>query len=136
MSDQNQSAGKCRLDKWLWAARFFKTRSLAADAIEGGKIHVDGDRVKSAKEVRLGAVIHIRRKELEMEVVVRGLSIQRKGAPEAALLYEETSESVARRQEAAITRQADHAKRERGAGRPTKKQLREIHRFVGKHADD
>lgn len=130
MSDQNQNAGKCRLDKWLWAARFFKTRSLASDAIEGGKIHVDGDRVKSAKEVKLGAVIHIRRKELEMEVVVRGLSIQRKGAPEAALLYEETPESAARRQEAAITRQADHAKRERGAGRPTKRQQREIKRFT------
>lgn len=130
MNDQNQNAGKCRLDKWLWAARFFKTRSLASDAIEGGKIHVDGDRVKSAKEVKLGAVIHIRRKELEMEVVVRGLSIQRKGAPEAALLYEETPESAARRQEAAITRQADHAKRERGAGRPTKRQLREIKRFT------
>jgi ribosome-associated heat shock protein Hsp15 len=123
--------GKCRLDKWLWAARFFKTRSLAADAIEGGKIHVDGDRVKAAKEVRLGAVIHIRRKELEMEVTVRGLSMQRKGAPEAALLYEETPESVARRQEAMITHQADHAKRERGTGRPTKRQLRDIKRFTG-----
>lgn len=131
MSDQNQSAGKCRLDKWLWAARFFKTRSLAADAIESGKIHVDGDRVKSAKEVKLGAVIRIRRKELEMEVIVRGLSIQRKGAPEAALLYEETPESAKRRQEAAITREAEHARRERGAGRPTKRQLREIKRFTG-----
>jgi len=122
---------RCRLDKWLWAARFFKTRSLAADAIETGKVHVDGERAKSAKEVRLGAVIHIRRKELEMEVVVRGLSIQRKGAPEAALLYEETAESAARRQEAAITREAEHARRERGAGRPTKRQLRDIRKFTG-----
>lgn len=129
--DKAQTETKCRLDKWLWAARFFKTRSLAADAIESGKIHVDGDRVKAAKEVRLGAVIHIRRKELEIEVVVRGLSIQRKGAPEAALLYEETPESAARRQEAAITRQSDHARRERGAGRPTKRQLRDIKRFTG-----
>jgi ribosome-associated heat shock protein Hsp15 len=122
---------KCRLDKWLWAARFFKTRSLAADAIESGKVHVDGERVKVAKEVRLGAVIHIRRKELEMEVVVRGLSTQRKGAPEAALLYEETPESAVRRQEAAITREAEHARRERGAGRPTKRQMREIRKFTG-----
>jgi ribosome-associated heat shock protein Hsp15 len=122
---------KCRLDKWLWAARFFKTRSLAADAIESGKVHVDGERVKVAKEVRLGAVIHIRRNELEMEVVVRGLSTQRKGAPEAALLYEETPESAARRQEAAITREAEHARRERGAGRPTKRQMREIRKFTG-----
>ena len=123
---------RCRLDKWLWAARFFKTRSLAADAIETGKVHVDGERAKSAKEVRLGAVIHIRRKELEMEVVVRGLSIQRKGAPEAALLYEETAESAAHRQEAALTREAEHARRERGAGRPTKRQLRDIRKFTGR----
>lgn len=125
------SENKCRLDKWLWAARFFKTRSLAADAIDGGKVHVDGERVKVAKEVKLGAVIHIRRKELEIEVVVRGLSIQRKGAPEAALLYEETAESAARRQEAAVTREAEHARRERGAGRPTKRQLRDIRKFTG-----
>lgn len=129
--DKTSSEGKCRLDKWLWAARFFKTRSLAADAIEGGKVHVDGERVKVAKEVKLGAVIHIRRKELEIEVVVRGLSTQRKGAPEAALLYEETPESAARRQEAAVTREAEHARRERGAGRPTKRQLRDIRKFTG-----
>lgn len=125
------SESKCRLDKWLWAARFFKTRSLAADAIDSGKVHVDGERVKVAKEVKLGAVIQIRRKELEIEVVVRGLSTQRKGAPEAALLYEETPESAARRQEAAVTREAEHARRERGAGRPTKRQLRDIRKFTG-----
>lgn len=129
--DKSTSESKCRLDKWLWAARFFKTRNLAADAIESGKVHVDGERAKAAKEVRLGAVIHIRRKELEMEVVVRGLSIQRKGAPEAALLYEETPESSARRQEAVVTREAEHARRERGAGRPTKRQLRDIRKFTG-----
>ena len=65
--------GKCRLDKWLWAARFFKTRSLATDAIDGGKVYVDGDRVKPAKEVRVGQVLYIRRKELDMEVTVRAL---------------------------------------------------------------
>ena len=124
---------RCRLDKWLWAARFFKTRSLAADAIDSGKVHVDGERVKVAKEVRLGAVVHIRRKELEMEVVVRGLSTQRKGAPEAVLLYEETPESAARRQEAAVTREAEHARRERGAGRPTKRQLRDIRKFTSEY---
>ncbi|HZV98395.1 MAG TPA: S4 domain-containing protein [Methylophilaceae bacterium] len=129
MNESND--GKCRLDKWLWAARFFKTRSLASDAVDSGKVHVDGDRAKPAKEVRLGAVIHIRRKEFEIEVVVRGLSVQRKGAPEAALLYEETPESAARRANEAITREADHAKRERGAGRPTKRQLRDIKRFTG-----
>lgn len=122
---------KCRLDKWLWAARFFKTRSLATDAVDTGKIHVDGDRVKPAKEVRLGQVIHIRRKELEMEVIVRVLSTQRRGAPEAALLYEETPESIAKRENLAVTREQEHAQRERGMGRPTKRQRRDIKKFTG-----
>ena len=125
------SDGKCRLDKWLWAARFYKTRSLATEAIDGGKVHVDGDRVKPAKEVRVGQVIHIRRKELDMEVVVKALSVTRRGAPEAALLYDETPESAAKRDNAAVTREADHARRERGAGRPTKRQLRDIKKFTG-----
>ena len=123
--------GKCRLDKWLWAARFFKTRSLATDAIDGGKVYVDGDRVKPAKEVRVGQVLYIRRKELDMEVTVRALSVTRKGAPEAALLYEETPESASKRENASVTKEADHAKRERGAGRPTKRQLRDIKKFTG-----
>ena len=125
------SDGKCRLDKWLWAARLYKTRSLATDAIDGGKVHVDGDRVKPAKEVRVGQVIHIRRKELDMEVVVKALSVTRRGAPEAALLYDETLESADKRENAAVTREADHARRERGAGRPTKRQLRDIKKFTG-----
>ena len=125
------SDGKCRLDKWLWAARFYKTRSLATDAIDGGKVHVDGDRVKPAREVRVGQVIHIRRKDLDMEVVVKALSVTRRGAPEAALLYDETPESAAKRDNAAVTREADHARRERGTGRPTKRQLRDIKKFTG-----
>lgn len=128
MSEQDN---KCRLDKWLWAARFFKTRSLATDAVDTGKVHVDGDRAKPAKEVRLGQRIHIRRKELEMEVIVRGLSTQRRGAPEAALLYEETQESLSKRENLAVTREHEHAQRERGMGRPTKRQRRDIKKFTG-----
>ncbi len=123
--------GKCRLDKWLWAARFFKTRSLATDAIDGGKVYVDGDRVKPAKEVRVGQVLYIRRKEFDIEVTVKALSVTRKGAPEATLLYDETPESAAKRENAVVTKEADHAKRERGAGRPTKRQLRDIKKFTG-----
>ena len=123
--------GKCRIDKCLWAARFLNTRSLATDAIDGGKVYVDGDRVKPAKEVRVGQVLYIRRKELDMEVTVKALSVTRKGAPEAALLYDETQESLAKRENAAVTKEADHAKRERGAGRPTKRQLRDIKKFTG-----
>ena len=128
---EKEAPEKCRLDKWLWAARFYKTRSLATEAIETGKIHVDGDRVKPAKEVKVGQVIHIRRKELEMEVAVKALSVIRKGAPEAALLYEETSESLQKRENLSVTREAEHARRERGAGRPTKRQRRDIKKFTG-----
>ena len=122
---------KYRLDKWLWAARFFKTRSLATTAIETGKVHVDADRVKPAKEVRVGQVIHIRNRDFEIEVEVQALSNIRKGAPEAALLYIETTASIARRENAKLTGENEHAQRDRGLGRPTKKQLRDIKKFTG-----
>ena len=124
-------AEKVRLDKWLWAARFFKTRALSADAVESGKIHVDGDRAKPAKEVKLGQLMRIRRGTEDMEIVVRGLSSQRRGAQEAALLYEETEASRLRRENAKVTRENDHAQRERGTGRPTKRDRRLIHKFFG-----
>ena len=123
---------KFRLDKWLWAARFFKTRALAAAAVDSGKVHDDGQRAKTAKEVRLGMKLQIRRGAEELEVVVRGLSLQRRGAPEAALLYEETEESRRRREDAKATGLDEHAQRERGMGRPTKRNLRAIRRFIGK----
>jgi len=126
-----ESDSKCRLDKWLWAARFFKTRSLATTAIETGKVHVDGDRAKPAKEVRVGQVIHIRNKDFEIEVDVLALSNIRRGAPEAALLYSETQASITRREQAKLSGENDFAKRDRGLGRPTKKQLRDIKKFTG-----
>ncbi len=122
---------KCRLDKWLWAARFFKTRSLATTAIETGKVHVDGDRVKPAKEVRIGQVVHIRNRDFEIEVDVLALSNIRKGAPEAALLYAETQASIAKRENAKLTGENEYGKRDRGLGRPTKRQLRDIKKFTG-----
>ncbi len=126
-----ESDSKCRLDKWLWAARFFKTRSLATTAIETGKVHVDSERVKPAKEVRVGQVIHIRNKDFEIEVDVLAFSNIRRGAPEAALLYSETQASIAKREQAKLTGENDFAKRDRGLGRPTKKQLRDIKKFTG-----
>jgi ribosome-associated heat shock protein Hsp15 len=122
---------KCRLDKWLWAARFFKTRSLAADAVESGKVRVDGDRAKPAKEVKIGMLLSIRNKDFEIECEVIGLSNIRRGAPEAALLYTETVASQQKRENAKQTREADHALRPRGLGRPTKRQAREIKKFTG-----
>jgi len=127
----NEADSKCRLDKWLWAARFFKTRSLATTAIDTGKVHVDGDRVKPAKEVHIGQVVHIRNRDFEIEVNVQALSNVRKGAPEAALLYAETAESIAKRENAKLTGEHDFAQRDRGAGRPTKRQLRDIKKFTG-----
>ena len=127
--DEDDGSGKVRIDKWLWAARFFKTRGLAAEAIDGGKIRYDGERPKPAKEVRLGALLRITRPDGEWEVVVRGLSVQRRGAPEAALLYEETEQSRQRREQAQLTHEADHAMRDRGMGRPTKRDRRLIKRF-------
>lgn len=122
---------KCRLDKWLWAARFFKTRSIAADAVDSGKVRVDGDRAKPAKEIKIGMLINIRHKDIEIECEVTGLSDIRRGAPEAALLYKETEACIQKRENVKFTREADHAVRERGTGRPTKRQLREIKKFTG-----
>lgn len=131
VSDNKKPDAHCRLDKWLWAARFFKTRSLATTAIDTGKVHVDGDRVKPAKEVRLGQVIHIKNRDFEIEVSVQGLSNMRKGAPEASLLYTESLASITKRELAKATGEGEHAQRERGAGRPTKRQQRDIKKFTG-----
>lgn len=127
MSEQS----KIRLDKWLWAARFFKTRSLASTAIDGGKVHYDGQRAKPAKEVHIGATLRITRGVEVFEVVVRSLSEQRRGAAEAALLFEETQESQLRRAEIAAGRRVEFGVRERGEGRPTKRQRRQIRSFFG-----
>ena len=121
---------KCRLDKWLWAARFFKTRSLSADAVESGKVRVDGDRAKPAKEMKIGTIINIRNKDFEIECEVKALSNIRRGASEAALLFAETESSKLKRDNAKITREDNHAVRERGAGRPTKRHLRDIKKFT------
>lgn len=120
--------GKVRLDKWLWAARFFKTRALAKAAIEGGKVHCRGERCKPSKEPKLGEELVIRAGFDERTVVIRALSAVRKGAPEAQLLYEETADSLARRENAAAMRKAGTLGVETD-GRPSKKQRRALQRF-------
>ena len=120
---------KLRLDKWLWAARFFKTRSLAKAAIEGGKVHFDGQRAKVSKEISVGDTMQIRLGWDEKVVLVKRLSHQRRGAPQAQMLYEETPESLARREAHASARKAAGGMTDRPRGRPTKKQRRQIHRF-------
>lgn len=119
---------KVRIDKWLWAARFFKTRSLAKQAIDGGKVHCDGQRVKPSKELTVGLTLTIRQGFDEKTVEVVALSDQRRGAPEAALLYRETEQSIELREQRSAERKAlrgDLA----SDRRPTKKQRRQIHRF-------
>ncbi|KJH79661.1 RNA-binding protein [Pseudomonas sp. KSR10] len=120
--------GKVRLDKWLWAARFFKTRALAKAAIEGGKVHCRGERCKPSKEPKVGEELMIRAGFDERTVVVRALSAVRRGAPEAQLLYEETAESQARRENAAAMRKAGSLGVETD-GKPSKKQRRALQRF-------
>lgn len=125
----SEQPDKLRLDKWLWAARFFKTRSLAKAAIEGGKVQLDGNRVKVSKEISVGDSLKIRQGWDEKVVRVLALSDQRRGAPEASLLYEETTQSTERRADLAAARKAAGGMIERPERRPTKKQRRQIHRF-------
>src|SRR5512135_1136 len=94
----HEDSDRVRVDKWLWAARFFKTRSLATEAVLGGHVHVGGERVKPAKEVRVGDRLEIRRGEERVAVVVTGVADRRGSASVAATLYEETAESVAARE--------------------------------------
>ena len=121
--------GSVRLDKWLWAARFFKTRGLAKKAIEGGKVHYNGARAKTSKNVELGAVIRVPQGWDMLEVEVLGLSDQRRGAPEARLLYRETEESIARREREAEARRLTNQAMQHPLKRPDKKQRRDIRRF-------
>jgi ribosome-associated heat shock protein Hsp15 len=120
---------KLRLDKWLWAARFFKTRSLCKQAIEGGKVHVNGQRVKVSKDVTVGDSIRVRQGYDDKDIVVQALSDQRKGAPEAQNLYQETHESIAKREAEALARKAAGGLIGRSEHKPNKRERRQIHRF-------
>ncbi|WP_261843414.1 ribosome-associated heat shock protein Hsp15 [Aliamphritea ceti] len=97
---------KVRLDKWLWAARFFKTRAIAKQAVEGGKVHYEGQRAKCSRIVEVGAELIIRQGFDEKKVIIVAISEQRRGASEAQLLYNETSESQAKRELSAEQRKA------------------------------
>ena len=127
----NQDHEKIRLDKWLWAARFFKTRALAKEAIEGGKVHCRGERCKPSKKPKIGDEYVLRTGFDERSVVVQALSAVRRGAREAQTLYVETAESVTRREAAAAMRKAG-ALGVQTDGRPSKKQRRQLHGFLDK----
>lgn len=123
-----------RIDKWLWAARFFKTRSIAKSAIEGGKVHCQGERVKVSKDVRIGMELTIQQGIDKKTVIVKALSDVRRSAPLAQQLYEETAESIARREQQAEQRKM--ATIFYMSERPTKKDRRDLERFQQHHFDD
>ena len=130
--DEREDDARVRLDKWLWAARFYKTRGLASDAIAGGKVQVNGDRAKRARPVQPGDEIRIRQGPYEHHVVVRALSGRRGPASAAAELYEETPASRAAREAMALQLKSIHAAFVPDRGRPTKKDRRELGRLKGR----
>lgn len=127
MTDSEESPGKLRIDKWLWAARFFKTRSLAVDAVDSGKVLVNGQRAKPAKAVGAGDLLEIRVGKYRYEVEVLGISNKRGGAPEAQKLYRETEDSRAQRE--AIAAELRAQPQPQWKGRPTKRDRRKIENF-------
>lgn len=129
MTDSN----KIRLDKWLWAARFFKTRALAKTAIEGGKVHYEGQRCKVSKTPEIGARLTIRQGFDEKEVIITALSEQRRGAPEARLLYEETPQSIKKRMDESERRRVLALSQAVPDHRPNKKERRDMRRFESQH---
>ena len=120
-----------RVDKWLWAARFFKTRSLASEAISGGKVKVNGAPIKPAREIKVADRLDIANSETRWEVIVKALSDKRGPAPEARLLYEETPDSIAAREAARDSRQFVQDPAADIHGRPTKRDRRQLSRFSG-----
>ena len=116
-----------RLDKWLWAARIYKTRALAREMIEGGKVHYNGQRSKPGKVVELNATLMLRQGNDERTIVVKGITEQRRPASEAVALYEETAESIEKREKVALARKMN------ALTMPHKKERRDLMRF--KHGD-
>ena len=130
--DDEKESG-IRLDKWLWAARFYKTRSIAKEMIDGGKVHYNGQRTKPNKTVEVGAMIKLRQGNDEKEIEVIALSDQRRGFPQALLLYRETEKSIENREKLAISRKTNampHPDK-----RPNKKERRDLLRFKHKYID-
>ena len=125
----NDNARGVRIDKWLWAARFFKTRSLAQTAVSGGKVRLKDERVKVAKEVKVGDTLSVRIGEYEWGVVVTALSEKRGSAEIARTLYEETADSIAKRLAQIAERRAQVSVWGERKGRPTKRERREVEKW-------
>lgn len=134
MSDYQKES--VRIDKWLWAARFFKTRNLAKQAIDGGKVQCDGQKVKPSKEISVGTIITLPRGWDKIEVEVKALSDQRRGAPEAQKLYSETESSITKREEEAALRKASGASYLLRDKKPDKKERRQLDKWRQQDYDD
>ncbi len=131
---KQQPAQDVRLDKWLWArARFYKTRALAREMIEGGKVHYNGQRSKPGKVVELNAMLTLRQGNDERTVVIKGITEQRRPAEEAVTLYEETAESIEKREKMAQARKLNALTMPHPDRRPDKKERRDLMKF--KHGD-
>jgi ribosome-associated heat shock protein Hsp15 len=124
-------SGGVRLDKWLWAARFFKTRGIARDAIDGGKIHIDGVKAKPSKVVTPGIEIEISRGQTDMVVIVRDVREDRRPASEAQLLYEETAESIQKRDRERDLNRFSRAGFQAADHRPNKRERRQMTKLKG-----
>ena len=138
MSKTERDNNLIRLDKWLWAARFFKTRKLASEAVSGGKVHLNGQRTKPGKEVKVGSQLRIHKGALEWKLDVVGICHYRRPAPEAQTLYEEEAASIKKRDELAeqlrVIRAAEATIEPEG--KPNKRERRQIHRFKRKQIGD
>ena len=131
IDEADKAPGRLRIDKWLWAARFYRTRSLAARAVEGGKVKLNGGRAKPGKGVRPGDRLELRAGELLWVVEVRAVALRRGPAAEAALLYAEDEASRAKREHLIAVRRAGPQPAHEMHGRPTKRDRRMIRRFTG-----
>jgi ribosome-associated heat shock protein Hsp15 len=128
--DKRAALTRVRIDKWLWAARFFKTRALAAQAIEAGQVRIGDERVKPAHAVRLGERIVVSKAGLRFEVIVAAMSDRRGPASEAVGLYRETPESLAAREQELLRRRAAGGAGPTAPGRPTKRERRKLEDFL------
>ncbi|MDN2487109.1 ribosome-associated heat shock protein Hsp15 [Kosakonia sacchari] len=126
---KQQPAQEVRLDKWLWAARFYKTRALAREMVDGGKVHYNGQRSKPSKIVELNATLTLRQGNDERTIIIKGITEQRRPANEAVELYEETAESIEKREKMALARKLNALTMPHPDRRPDKKERRDLIKF-------
>lgn len=125
---------KLRIDKWLWATRFYKTRAVATEAVSGGHVHVEGARVKPSREIKVGDRLVINKSPYTFEIIVLGLQARRGPAKVAQTLYEETEASLQKREEITAQRRVERASNPAPSRRPDKRDRRRIIRFVNKNS--